>query len=513
MAGWFSTLTHSHHLRGGDESLESASRKLVDWCQKEGIRAFGVGSPWEPVSQRNYVKYETTHREQYDAGQVDLEPLKNEQGVREFLEGLNRMSGGKTFFYLDNETPKARYGHLWWLNWHYDVPPWHDYSQDRPIQYYRNDPEQEWNPVAGRPFRRRPYLEILRNQRAHGALGVWAHPTSWWREEGKFITNIAAEAGLHLLAQGFLDGLVVMGYDVFQSHYQALWFDWLDTGAVIPGFAESDMANSQIGSRKGHPLMISHLYCPDGVSVEALTEAGRSGMAVATTGGLAVPRAGDVNMGSVLTLAKGEERDMTVDLVPTPGEDYFSRVEILGRGGKVLFSRDHVPAGRLTLKIQGDGRPDYRVVRAYGAYDHPEMVDPMKIRHLVLSNPLYLHPPGFVVEPVHTELTLSADSNSPYANQPFELRSFEGEILEQGALDKVRKLRVPADAFLNFPGMSEPWPLYPCMENQAAQNLLAYLWQGHFLKDFPKCQPGHVPPEAWRMNELRDALASQTLIL
>ncbi len=510
---WVSTLTHSHHLRGKERPVGEVNRLLVDWCRAHRIRAFGLGSPWEPVTAAAVEKYETTEREAYDAGRVDLQALRFEPEVRAHLADLNRLSNGDTLFYLDNETPKARYGHLWWLNWHFELPAWHDYSQDRPVQYYRNDPQREWNPLAGRPFRRRPYLEILRHQRAHQALGIWAHPTSWWKHHRDFVTNIAAEAGLHLLAHGFLDGLVVMGYDVFQPAYQALWFDWLDTGAVIPGFAESDQSNSQLDQDVLHPLMTTLVHCPQELTLASLTRAGRQGRLMPSTGGFADIHTCSTAMGGIHTLPPGASVEVFVDLHPPPGQSCFSRVEILGRGGQLLHSLFHVPSGQLRFRVTGGDHPAYLLVRAFGEHDRGAPQSASPVEHLTLSNPLYLHPPGFRFHTARTHLTLRPAPDSPFRNQPYHILSLDNRILDTACLDQTRHHDIPADAALHFPGLQQPWPLYPCMENPPVQDLLAYLWQGLFLRDFPDCRPGDVPPEAWRLDDLRQALSEQTLAL
>src|SRR3954469_15179981 len=214
LARWSAVVTHTHNLRSSQVPFDAAKRQLADWCGRHGIGAVGVGSPWEPVSAATYGRCEGVDRDRYYAGAIDPASVRAREPIQRLLDDLNA-ARPETLFYLDNETPKCRYGHIWWFGWHYDVPAWHDYSQDRPITYWDGDPEREINPLTGAPHRRRPYLEVVAAQRARGALAVWAHPTSWWTHEDRFITNIAAEAPLHLLADGRLDGFAVMGYDPF----------------------------------------------------------------------------------------------------------------------------------------------------------------------------------------------------------------------------------------------------------------------------------------------------------
>jgi hypothetical protein len=47
---------------------------------------------------------------------------------------------------------------------------------------------------------------------------------------------------------------------------------------------------------------------------------------------------------------------------------------------------------------------------------------------------------------------------------------------------------------------------YIAMENVAVEKLLAYLADGEFRKDYPGLAPGVVPPGAFHLEELRQAL-------
>ena len=46
--------THTHTIRSHDIDFESMKTRLVAWCRERGIRAIGLGSPWEPVSAATY---------------------------------------------------------------------------------------------------------------------------------------------------------------------------------------------------------------------------------------------------------------------------------------------------------------------------------------------------------------------------------------------------------------------------------------------------------------------------
>lgn len=513
---WKSVVTHSHHCRGGGIPLEETNRLLVDWCAKNHIAALGVGSPWEPVSTEAYLRCEGPDRDRYYAGLLDQDALRHEPEVRALLKDLNRLSQGKTLFYLDNETPKCRYGHLWWFGWNFDVPPWHDYSQDRPIQYFEGDSECEINALTGQPHRRRAYFEIVNSQRREGALGIWAHPTSWWTgAQNEFVTNVAAEAGLHLLAQGHLDGLCVMGYHAFHPDYQALWFDWLDRGWVVPGFAETDFAHNHAKTYEEPAIWQTLIPSSTPLNLKTILDSARRGEAVMSTGARIRLSSPDTAMGSVQTLAAGEHVTLKVEAAPARGDDRFSRIELIGRKGKVLDAIDNFPGGTLEYTFTGDGKPAYILVRAYGPNDHPSTKEPKAIRHLALSNPIYFHPPGFKKLPVQTECTLLAAASPELRLGKIQVEDRRGEIIFEDRADRKQTLTLPADAKLILRDAAglEQKSFYISAENQGIQKILAYLWQGHFRKDYEGLTPGQIPAECWKLNELQAAMEQVELDL
>ena len=114
-----------------------------------------------------------------------MEEMMDVAGNEAMLRRLNERGGGM-LFYLDNETPKSCFGHMWYVGFKQTVPAWHDYSQDRPCWYsdYDND-TAERNALTGDYHKRRTYATIVAEQRRYGALAIWAHPTSWWTKDGK----------------------------------------------------------------------------------------------------------------------------------------------------------------------------------------------------------------------------------------------------------------------------------------------------------------------------------------
>lgn len=508
LAGWRRVVSHTHHLRSGELDLETTNANLLRWCRAHRIEAIGVGSPWEPASKAAYQRCEGPDRDRYYAGLIDPESVKHETEVRGLIDDLNDAAGGATSCYLDNETPKCRYGHLWWFGWDFDFPPWHDYSQDRPICYHEGDPERELNPLTGEPHRRRPYLEIVAAQRRSGALGIWAHPTSWWLEGERFVTNIAAECHLHLLCDGYLDGLVTMGYDPFHRGYQGLWCHLLDTGAVVPGFAETDNCHNQAALLDQPRTHANRMELPPGAPLSAIIDRARAGCSVATTGALLTLAVDGAAMGSIVETASDATHVVTIGAYGDGEFDAFSRIELVGLGGRVLATIEDFAGGEIELALPGSAAHGYVYVRSFGPGDKPGANSQQAVRHHAVTNPVYLHPRGFRFAPAMTALELTVAETSPWIGGELRLEDAAGACLERGSVRVgTTSVDLPAGARVTLERDGRSSTRYLAMHNRAVQEQLAILWQGRFREHQPQLSPGEVPPATWDLTAMRQALA------
>ncbi|MDP6503623.1 MAG: hypothetical protein QF886_08415 [Planctomycetota bacterium] len=508
VSDWQAIACHSHHMRGGDLDLDGTNRNLIRWCRKHNIRAAGVGSPWEPVSASHYGQYEGADRDLYYSGQFDPRSVMDEKHIAELFAELNELSQGEVLLYHDNETPKGRNGHCWWIGYHYDFPAWHDYSQDRPIQYHDNDPECELNSLTGKPHRRRCHLEVFAAQRRRGAIGVWAHPTSWWLAGETFITNIASDCGLSLLADGCLDGMVCMGYRAFKPSYQELWFYFLDQGAIVPCFAENDCAHSNSALLDNEVAYKNYMHLPGTVSVETITETARRGRTFCSTGAFATLSIDGIPMGGICPTSKDKVHRLTVHAWPEEGESCFSRLDIIGRGGVILDSVHQFPGGKLEFDLPGSAGPSYIVVRGFGEKDDPNDADYRRVIRMVLTNPVYLHPSGFRFAPASTDYILNIHPRSPWIGGSLIFECADGAEIESFKIRPGEISRhLPASARVRLVKEQEERMFYIAMENDDVQALLRYLWRGEFRRDYPETIGGEVPYQAWRLDDMRRALS------
>lgn len=514
--GWTGVATHSHMLRSHNVDYEGAKANLVEWARSNHVGAVGVGSPWEPVSAQHYGHYEKAERDRYFSGLVPPESVMDCEPIGALIRDLNARGEGRTLFYLDNETPKNRHGHLWYVGFDYRVPGWHDYSQDHRVRFWDGDPCEDPNVLTGGCHIRRSYAEVVAEQRRAGALAIWAHPTSWWIHQGAFVTNIAAELVLHLHADGFLDGMVVQGYDACHRAYQALWFDLLDRGACVPGYAELDACYDKLPIAEAGTFLNYVPETRDALKLTAIADKLRAARHYISSGPHLAMTVDGHPMGSHLASNAGKTHAVVLAAWPAPGEKLLSRVELLGRGGKVLAHVDGFAGGTLEFDVLGDEEGGYVLGRAFGEHDSPAGQRQQSIRHCALTNPVYLEArltPKH--QPVKTELTIELATDSPAVGAAFSMLSAGGDVLEKGVFwhrETCLKANPCGRLNMEYPdGRTRDIPI--AMANAEVRKHINYLADGGFLKDWQGLEPGEVPVSAFRFDEMRKALASQRLIL
>ena len=508
--GWTRLAGHSHTFRAGLHGVETVKENLVAWSRRCHIDALGLGSPWEPVSARHYHVCETAQRDAYYGGAIPPDSVMDREAIAAFLDDLNRRAQGGTFFYLDNETPKNRYGHLWYVGYDYHVPAWHDYSQDRRVAFWDGEHTDDFNAVTGLPHRRRGYMEVVAQQRAAGALAIWAHPTSWWRDEaGGFVTNIAADMVPQLHADGRLDGMTVQGYDAFHRGYQALWFHLLDFGFQIPGYSEMDvLTDGELDALRHVLLNAIPAQREAGQGVDALIPPLRAARHAMSSGPFLSLTVDGHPTGDAL---EGRAFKAVVAAYPAPGEASLGHVQLLGRGGEVLADVKNFTGGLLEFGVETAGR-GYLVARAVGEYDTLDAPQ-KRIAHCALTNPVYLNP--WHITPLATRLILPAPRSPGHDGATFRVLTAAGEPLECGTLSHAEiQLDVPASARLEVAcadGRLRDIPL--SMANPSVRRHMDYLADGLFLNDHPNLSPGEVPLEAFRCEAIRDAMQELRLTL
>lgn len=496
---------HSHLCRNGKVSYELVMSNLTAWIEKYDVRAFGVGSPWTKKQAARHRRCEHEDRDLYFAGKI-AEDLIDTADLYAMLAGLSNACP-RTTFYLDNETPKNRYGHLWFIGYKPLVTGWHDYSQDRRVAFTTDEAEADgpdFNKETGRRHLRRSYAEAVAEQRRHGALAVWAHPTSWWTHEGKFITNIAADMPVQLFADGGLDALTVMGYDAYHAAYQDLWFAILDMGYRVPGVAEQDCSPGHgIIGKKDESLFTYINGCDHAPCVEEICAAVRN---------FAVTMSSGPDLRILSFDDSGSELKFRIYAAPKSSESSLSRLEILGRGGKVRAVAENLAEGEHTLSFSRSADDTWFVVRTFGELEGGWTGKNLQrtVKSFAMTNPVWLKTAPKPPSPVRTRLVLT-DKNATSARWTIE--SAGGEKVCEGRGAQV--VEVSPTSILNIEyasGRKRRLPLY--MANAKVRKLMDYLADGGFWEDSSKTLlPGEVPVKAFRFSEFREALLDQQIDL
>jgi hypothetical protein len=511
-AGWCGVLTHTHTYsgrsdHGGVEKAPRSYREMAAWALRCGIAAVAMGSPYTAKSAATYDRFDGDERDLYYGPDFDKLSVCDADEIQTMLREVAGFANGHTLFFLDNETPKGRYGHMWWVGHQPDFPAWHDYDQpyDRWMLGQPDPADHGDEPMA---YERRPYLQILASQRARGALGFWAHPTSWWRDEaGRFITNIATELPVHVMAEGFTDGMVIMGYHPYRPQYLALWFELLDRGYRVPGVAEMDvgLSDARLWQRDG--ALLTYIRGQQGnLSVPRLVEGFRSGRMFASSGPFLDLLVDGKPMGQVTATSPTATHRIQITAYPAPGKAPLGRLELVGRGGRVLWQREDFGAGTVEISLPGLSERGYLVARALGSDADPAQW--RDVRQVAISNPVYLHPHGERFTPaMQTMVRLTIREDSPYKGGQIRFEAMDGQLLDVAAAKGELNQSLPASGRITLIGPDGRRRTdYLANANPALQAVQRHLYRGRFLLDHPHLHPGEVPPEVWRLDEYCAAL-------
>jgi hypothetical protein len=278
-------------------------------------------------------------------------------------------------------------------------------------------------------------------------------------------------------------------------------------GGKVPGFAETDFILNE--ARQHNQLDTFRNYSHIGnhpLTARAIRDVARSGEVFVSNGGFLNVSVDGVPMGSVLRTGQARRHTLRIEVYPAPNSR-LGRIEIIGKHGAVLAAKDKFSGGVLEYKVPGRGEPDYVVVRAFGSRDDPNH-DPDHVRYLAVSNPVYLWPQGFHPEPARTSCTLRVGSGSKWIGGSLEFQTADGQRIRREPIHAgIISASVPADSriVLSKEGLQSRM-FYIAMENADVEKDMSYLYSGKFREDYPGLLESVVPPEAFRLESLRQAL-------
>lgn len=519
---FLTALTHTHTYSGRDDHggtvcPPQSYERLAAWSADRDIDLLGMGSTYTPETIDAFHRFDGHQQDVYYHGPDAAERrakllMLQRRSTTRMLAEVNDRSRGRTCFYLDNETPKGRFGHMWWMGWHDETPAWHDF--DQPFDRWMLTSDEALSdgdePMA---YERRPYAGIVAAQRARGALGIWAHPTSWWlKRDGRFISNLATEMPAHAFADGYLDGVVTMGYRADRPDYRNIWYALLDRGVRVPAFAEMDQGLSlrNLDARPGLYLTALRLDDASTPRLIAGIHAAQRGDTVVSSGPLADLTIDGVGLGGVVTSDRNQTHHARLEIACPNGQP-LDHVRLVGREGSTIWSSRQVKNGTYDIDFQSTGQAGYAVLEALSDPD-----DEGRATRVAITSPIYLHPPGTGFrQPAVTELSLRAAMGTWADRCRFRIQSAAGEVLTTGRLS-VNPLveRVPANCRVVLIPEHAPLRSYWLLTaNPALRHAQRHLYRGRFRHDFPDLSPGQLPVEAWRLDDYEAALRSADLTL
>ena len=423
---------HSHVCRASDKPGHSLEEHR-DALRESGLNYFGFGHPWEPGDLDLIRDWETqpekirAYREEKIWKTEDPDQWLH---AERFDKWRREHSTGDFLFEIDQETPKIRFGHLWWLGWQPEKAPWHDYdSIFDPWQISRKGPRP--------PFSYRMIPEVIRIQTALGAMPVYAHPTSWWLQDGNHVTNIASTLVPDILTGQAGGCLVVMGYEADQPHYQELWFGLLNKGYFMTGVAETDA--SLDAEERFDRAVFQNITPVEDFSTRGIQEALKLGHNVMTTGPGLVVKCGNAGPGDRVAARGG-----TVTIHASQLErSHAYKVSVIHNGATI---RKKSVSGVLewedSFEHDGAGWVVVKIINQSARYSG------------VIANPIF-----FSMNPLRVT----------------------GHPLPE------REIRY--------------WEMPGAMER------CYYLAEGLWRNDFPSCNPGEVPWEAFRWDDWKSFLS------
>jgi hypothetical protein len=217
-------------------------------------------------------------------------------------------------------------------------------------------------------------------------------------------------------------------------------------------------------------------------------------------------------MGGVAVTSSRTTHAVKLTALPAPGDRPLSRVELIGRGGRVLWARDGFPGGTIEISMPGLAERGYLLARVLATdATSREWRQPSRV---AVGNPVTLHPAGCDFErPAVTRARIRVLPRSPFAGGEIRFEAMDGALLGRASAAAGTVVEtLPATGRLTLVARDGRRRTdYLLNANAALQSIQRYLYRGRFLRDFPHAQSGEVPAEAWQLDAFAAALREVSL--
>jgi hypothetical protein len=263
--------------------------------------------------------------------------------------------------------------------------------------------------------------------------------------------------------------------------------------------------------------MLNLVYSDKEISgVNQLVQGFKSGDIIASSGPFVKLMVDDVTSGEVAETSRDRLHRVCITAGSGSEDNSLGRVELLGRGGEVLWSGDDLQSGSFELEVPGLNQCGYLVARVFGPGESSIGMHWRDVEHIAISNPVYLHPHGQTfAAPAGTILTLRFGANSPHLGSEVFFETAAGHKLYQGTVREgvIREVLPASGRFTLRARDGSSQTHYLINANPQLQTMQRYLYRGRFLEDFPDLEPGEVPPHVWQLDRYAEAMQQLELSL
>ena len=468
LLGFYAFDAHSHISRAklGDDAVMDIAKMSVR-ARGEDWNVYFAGTPYDGENHKHiyeqYLPDTPSYREYY----------------RELLEKLARPD-----YLVDpgGEFIKYRYGHIVLANF-VEKPPVDEF---RDPLYHAYERDRHVPGVCPPPFNNLPPSQALKKYRDENSFAFFAHPTSWWtldRSNG-FVTNIASTVAFDSLT-GMVDAIVVQGYGADKPWYRGIWYALLNEGCRLTGVAETDTCGDDPDHMSGKRMVEPYrTYArAERLDLNLVSAAVRRGDCFASSGPLLDYTLDGNRPGSVLSWEAEKEYDFSAQgWKCCDGE--LTELEVVVNGET---------AARLPLDAEGRARTRVKLPRE--GYVLCILRD--DAGNVAVANPVYVRNTPFLNDHFQAQVTLEVRRNGQGANGFYVTDECQDPVVFDTRI--VCRLNPMSRIYVTVDGEEK---VYDPFWDKALQDCFRYTYSGEFLRDYPQCVSGEVPPEAFRIKEV-----------
>jgi len=448
-----------------------------------------------------------------------------------WMAGYEKYSDEQFLLTYGAEMPKYRTGHIWWLGLS-STRSYFSAAMDSMYEnlYYKSEKRKHWN-FREVPFKNIPSVYLVPQMRkAENAVAIIPHPTSWWWQDEKYVTNVCENLAFGLLAGDTWDGMVVMGYNADHYFYQNLWFSVLNQGYTMPALAELDGGYGK-NNKFPYGKFRTYFFTDGELTIDAAADAVRKGQTFATSGPIVLATMDkDRPIGSKFP-ADGQPHKLRIKAFASGDAEEFLSYVIVFRNGKIFKLWDvrqkQIRKFSAKLSIKETERAWY-AVKAVGktSIENPDLLEVMQVcenitagtfaqgldmqSSVCITSPFYFGEFNTQILPSRVSLKLVDPETGDWIKGGFIEIVKNGKVLKNMLnLPKALEFNMPVNAVLRI-----TLPGYPVihrglfLDYEPHAKMIEQFANGDWLKiqGLDHLGPGQVPWQMFQIVQTRELL-------